>query len=127
MNVIRTRPQSMHLERYDLRARLAALRADTALEAHGRDALTLVRDPSATVLLIALKTGGTLPPHHAPGAITVLVLEGRVAFQADRRRFELGAHELVTLEAHAEHAVTALESSALLITICPQLETISAL
>jgi quercetin dioxygenase-like cupin family protein len=117
----------MHLERYDLSTLLAGLRSDTTLEAHGRDALTLVRDPSATVLLIALRAGGNLPLHRAPGAITLLVLEGRVVFQTNLNRLELGAKELVTLEAHTEHAVVAVEPSALLVTICPQLETISAL
>src|SRR6476469_10062075 len=111
------RPQPIALNRYDLAGQLARLRASAPLHDHGRDALTLVRDPSFNLLLMALKVGSGLPDHTAPGPISVLVLDGRVAFTSQDERLELGPHELVTLPARTTHAVMALEDSAILITI----------
>lgn len=111
------RPQPIALNRYDLAGQLARLRASAPLHDHGRDALTLVRDPTFNLLLMALKVGSGLPDHTAPGPISVLVLDGRVAFTSQGERLELGPHELVTLPARTTHAVMALEDSAILITI----------
>lgn len=111
------RPQPIALNRYDLAGQLARLRSEAPLREHGRDALTLVRDPGFTLLLVALKAGSGLPDHTAPGPISVLVLDGRVAFTSQGERLELGPHELVTLPARVPHEVMALEDSAILITI----------
>lgn len=111
------RPQPIALNRYDLADQLARLRSEVPLQEHGRDALTLVRDPGFTLLLVALKTGSGLPDHTAPGPISVLTLDGRVAFTSQGERLELGPHELVTLPARIPHEVMALEDSAILITI----------
>lgn len=111
------RPHPIALHRYDLAAQLARLRGESPLREHGRDSLTLVRDADFTLLLTVLVSGQGLPEHTAPGPISVLVLEGRVAFSAQGQRLELGPHDLATLPAHTTHAVMALENSALLLTI----------
>ncbi|TSA85500.1 cupin domain-containing protein [Deinococcus detaillensis] len=111
------RPQHIALNRYDLKGQLARLRGDAPLAQYGRDSLTLVRDSSFTLLLVALKAGTGLPNHTAPGPISVLVLDGRVAFTSKGERCDLGPHELVTLPARIPHEVMALEDSAILITI----------
>ncbi len=111
------RPQAMTFTSYNLNAQLERLRADSPLEAHGRDSLSLVRDPDIDIVLLVLKAGGHLNEHSAPGPISVLVLEGRIVFTANGQRLEAGVHDLITLPAHAPHAVEALEPSALLITI----------
>ncbi len=111
------RPHAATLAHHALAPLLERMRTEQPLEKFGRDSITLVRDDGLDVVLIALKSGGTLPEHRAPGPITVLVLEGRVAFSANGQRLEAGPHDLLTLEAHALHAVEALEPSALLVTI----------
>ncbi|CAM4003298.1 cupin domain-containing protein [Deinococcus marmoris] len=111
------RPQHIALNRYDLKGQLARLRDDAPLAKYGRDSLTLVRDSSFTLLLVALKAGTGLPNHTAPGPISVLVLDGRVAFTSKGERCDLSPHELVTLPARVPHEVMALEDSAILITI----------
>ncbi|UQN08113.1 cupin domain-containing protein [Deinococcus sp. QL22] len=111
------RPQPIALNRYDLAGQLARLRSEASLRDHGRDSLTLVRDPGFTLLLVALQAGSGLPDHTAPGPISVLVLDGRVAFTSQGERLELAPHELVTLPARIPHEVMALEDSAILITI----------
>ena len=111
------RPQSVTLNRYDLGGQFSKLRADAPIRTHGRDSFTLVRDPGMDVVLTVLNAGTHLSKHTAPGPITVLVLEGRIAFTAHGQRLELGPHCLVTLPTHVPHEVEALEESAILITI----------
>jgi quercetin dioxygenase-like cupin family protein len=111
------RPQTVTLNRYDLGGQFAKLLADTPIRTHGRDSFTLVRDPGMGVVLTVLNAGTHLSKHTAPGPISVLVLEGRIAFTAHGQRLELGPHCLVTLPTHVPHEVEALEESAILITI----------
>lgn len=111
------RPQPIALNQYDLEQQLKALRAAAPIRAHGRDSVTLVRDAGFDLVLVALAQGGRLPQHRAPGAISVLVLGGRIAFTAHGERHELGMHDLITLPVRVPHEVEALEESAILITI----------
>jgi quercetin dioxygenase-like cupin family protein len=111
------RPQTVTLNRYDLGGQFAKLRADAPVRTHGRDSFTLVKDPGMDVVLTVLNTGTHLSKHTSPGPISVLVLEGRIAFTAHGQRLELGPHCLVTLPTHVPHEVEALEESAILITI----------
>jgi quercetin dioxygenase-like cupin family protein len=111
------RPQSVTLNRYDLGGQFTKLRADAPIRTHGRDSFTLVKDPGMDVILTVLNAGTHLSKHSAPGPISVLVLEGRIAFTAHGQRLELGPHCLVTLPTHVPHEVEALEESAILITI----------
>jgi quercetin dioxygenase-like cupin family protein len=111
------RPNSVTLNRYDLGGQFSKLRADAPIRTHGRDSFTLVRDPGMDVVLTVLNAGTHLSKHIAPGPISVLVLEGRIAFTAHGQRLELGPHCLVTLPTHVPHEVEALEESAILITI----------
>ena len=120
------RPRAATLGLDSLSKDLARMRADTPITKHGRDALTLVRDDTMDLVLIALSVGGTLAEHHAPGAISVLVLDGRIAFSANGQRLEAGAHDLLTLEAGVPHAVEALEPSAILVTIAAPTKTARA-
>jgi quercetin dioxygenase-like cupin family protein len=111
------RPQLVILNHHNLEEQLTRLRAEEPLQKHGRDTLTLVRDSGMNLVLTVLKSGARLNEHKAPGPISVLVLEGRIAFSAHGQRLELGPHGLVTLPAQVPHAVEALEDSAILITI----------
>jgi quercetin dioxygenase-like cupin family protein len=111
------RPQAIEFQRSNLEEQLLRLRADAPIRAHGRDSLTLIRDPGFDLILVALNAGGQLPEHKAPGPISVIVLDGRIAFSSNGERLELGRHDLITLPAKVLHSVEALEESAILITI----------
>jgi quercetin dioxygenase-like cupin family protein len=93
------------------------MRSDHPLEHFGRNTRTVHREPGLSVLLIVLQSGAFLNEHKALGAITVQVLEGRIAFFSEGQQVEGGPMELITLAAHAPHKVEALEASALLVTI----------
>ncbi len=68
-------------------------------------------------VLVTLAADGALPEHDRPGEATLLVLRGRVLFTtAGGARWEGGPGELLVIP-DERHAVTALEDSALLLTI----------
>ena len=93
------------------------LRIDHPLEHFGRNSRTIHHEPGLSLVLLVLQSGAFLNEHTAPGAITVQVLEGRIAFLSEGQQVEAGPMELITLAANAPHKVEALEASALLLTI----------
>jgi quercetin dioxygenase-like cupin family protein len=93
------------------------MRTDHPLEHFGRNTRTIHREPGLSVLLVVMQSGAFLNEHKAPGALTVQVLEGRIAFFSEGQQVEAGPFELITLAAHAPHKLEALEASALLLTI----------
>ena len=78
---------------------------------------TLIREEHLEVFRFILPAGKTTPEHTVPGAITIQCLEGSVQLEALGRQQVLRAGQLVYLAAEEPHTVTALEDSALLITI----------
>jgi quercetin dioxygenase-like cupin family protein len=96
------RPQPVILNHYNLGKQFARLRAEEPLQKHGRDALTLVRDPGMNLVLTVLKSGARLNEHKAPGPISVLVLEGRITFSAHGQRLNLGPI-LITIASPVAH------------------------
>ena len=77
----------------------------------------LIRTPHVELMRNVLRQGDTLPPHSVEGEVTVHCLEGRVRVQAEAGDVELASGQLVLLEGRDTHAVTAIESSSLLVTI----------
>jgi quercetin dioxygenase-like cupin family protein len=86
-------------------------------EAHGRSGRTLVKDGPLRVTIVALGPGEVMDEHHAPGPITVQVLEGAIRFTADDAHHDLGAGDLLALGAGTPHAVTSLEGGVFLLTL----------
>jgi quercetin dioxygenase-like cupin family protein len=111
-----TKP-SPTLNLHSLAPIIEQLRTDHPLEHFGRNSRTIHREHDISVLLIVMQSGAFLSEHKAPGAITVQVLEGRIAFTAEGQQVESGPLELITLAANMLHKVEALEASALLVTI----------
>jgi quercetin dioxygenase-like cupin family protein len=66
--------------------------------------------------VLALAAGSRLGEHTAPGECTLLVLEGSVRLDTGEHSAELGTGELVEVPADP-HSVTAVEDSALLLTV----------
>ena len=78
---------------------------------------TLVKTTDLEVIRLVLHAGKEIPSHKAPGEITVQCLEGRVAFTAEGKTQELTAGQFLFLAAGEPHALKALESSSLLVTL----------
>lgn len=86
-------------------------------EAHGRSGRTLVKDGPLRVNMVALGAGESLAEHHAPGPITIQVLEGTVRFTAGGSDHDLHVGELLALGAGTPHAVTSEEGGVFLLTL----------
>jgi quercetin dioxygenase-like cupin family protein len=86
-------------------------------EAHGRSGRTLVKDGPLRVNLVALGPGEAMAEHHAPGPITVQVLEGTIRFTAEGADHDLRAGDLLALGAGTPHTVTSEDGGVFLLTL----------
>ena len=116
----RDRLDADRLHTYDLPQIAGALREEPEYDRNGRNSTVLVKQPSLRVLLVALRAGGELPEHHAPGPITVQVLRGEIRFKGDQRLVTLAQGQMLTLPAREAHAVEAVQESEILVTIGPE-------
>jgi len=96
---------------------IAKLKASDQWRRESRAALTLVKTPVVTIVLVALHTGAVLKEHHAEGPITVAVLEGAIRFKASGEERVLRRGGLLALGRAIEHEVEALEESAFVLTV----------
>lgn len=78
---------------------------------------TLVKTHDLEVLRLVIPAGKEIPPHKAPGEISVQCLEGRVAFTGAGKTQELSPGQLLFLSAADPHALKGLEDSSVLVTI----------
>lgn len=83
----------------------------------GSKTTTLVKTGDLEILRLVIPKGKKIPPHKAPGEISVQCLEGRVAFSDGSRTQELSPGELLYLSAGEPHALKGLEDSSVLVTI----------
>jgi quercetin dioxygenase-like cupin family protein len=93
------------------------LRQEPAWRAGDRNAITLVKTPALSLVLLALKEGARLHEHRAEGSLAVQVVSGSVRVDAGGRRVELAPGEVLVLEPGLEHALEAVRESAVLLTI----------
>ncbi len=87
----------------------------------GHNALTLVKNPTLSTVVVCLQKDQRLPEHHAPGPFTLTMLRGRITFtlepHGDNISTELSQGQLLVLGEPRLHEVVALEESAFLLTI----------
>ncbi|HUJ12058.1 MAG TPA: cupin domain-containing protein [Verrucomicrobiae bacterium] len=101
----------------DLEEEIAQLKEDPEWHERHRNAVTLVKEPHLSVVLVALREGATLQEHRAPGAFTIVVLDGAVRLGIDNETRTVKRGGLVSMEKDIPHDVEALEETALLLTI----------
>jgi len=85
--------------------------------ASGAKSATIVKTPTLEVLRLVLPKGKEIPPHKAPGEITVQCIEGRVVFTCHGKSPELLPGDLMYLNASEPHSLDAREDSVLLVTL----------
>lgn len=78
----------------------------------------LLKAEQLEVARIVLPTGTTMREHRTPGEITVLCIEGRIAFTAPTGVQTLVAGDFIHLRGGEPHALHALEDASALVTIC---------
>ena len=104
--------------KFELANEIERLREEPAWQQSDRNSKTLVKHPDLRVVLLTLKAGARLEEHHAPGAITVQALAGRLRVRvADEEPVDLVAGDVFALDQAIIHDLEAVEPSAALLTI----------
>ena len=101
---------------FDLNAEIKRLREENAWHG-GRDSKTLVKNQDFRIVLTVLKVNALLHEHKATGRISIQVLSGHIQMHVQDKVFDFPAGHLLALDRDVPHDVTALEDSALLLTI----------
>lgn len=101
---------------FDLQAEVHRLKAETTWNT-GHNARTLVKQDDLRVVLIALQQDARLPEHQTEGRLSVQVISGHVQIRASGRTFNLRTGGLLALDPAIRHDVTAVDESAVLLTI----------
>ncbi len=102
---------------FDLAAEVDRLHLEESWRQGTRNAKTLVKEPDLRIVVIALRQGGRMEEHRAPGHISIHTLAGRLRLRVGARTVDLLAGHVLTLELDAPHDVEAVEESAFLLTI----------
>jgi len=101
---------------FDLMAELHHLKAESTWST-GQNARTLIKYDDLRVVLMALRAGARIPDHQTDGRLSVQVLSGHIQVRASGRTFNLRAGNLLAFDHGIRHDVTAVDESALLLTI----------
>lgn len=107
------------LEQFPLAEMAAKLKIEPAFVKSGRNSLSLARCDDLTVVLVVLKKGAALKEHKAPGAATVVLLDGAIDFERskDGKKTRLAPQDTVVFSADLQHAVEARQDSTFLVVI----------
>ncbi len=89
----------------------------TLVAQHGRSARTLVKQGPLRITIIALAPGGDMEPHSAAGPVSMLVVEGEIAFGALGREYLAKPGEILVMAAGVEHSVRSVTGGVLLLTV----------
>lgn len=76
----------------------------------------LMRSAGLELIRLVIPAGKEIPPHRAPGEITVQCLEGHVAFEHDGHAIDLHAGDLLHLCPNEIHALKGIVDSSVLVT-----------
>lgn len=82
----------------------------------GATSATLMKSDGLELIRLVIPAGKEIPPHRAPGEITVQCIEGRVAFEHDGHALELRPGDLLHLCPQETHALKGIENSSVLVT-----------
>ena len=77
---------------------------------------TLLKSAGLDLIRLVIPAGKEIPPHRAPGEITVHCIEGHVAFEHDGRVLDLHAGDLLHLCPQETHALKGILDSTVLVT-----------
>jgi quercetin dioxygenase-like cupin family protein len=118
---LRTHPKerlAAPVQQIDLEQAVARLRAEPHASVAGHRQVALVRRGPLSLILFAFDPGGHLKEHRTEGEVTIHVLAGRLTVTVADDPVQVGAGELIALAPGQVHSVRALESSAMLLTVC---------
>jgi quercetin dioxygenase-like cupin family protein len=120
---LRTHPSdrlATAVQRVDLAAAAATLRAEPHAPVAGHRQLAVVRHGPVSMILFAFEKDGHLKEHDADGEVIIHVLKGRLTVTLATEEVTLGAGQLLALAPGQRHAVSAAEASDMLLCIARQ-------
>lgn len=77
---------------------------------------TLLKAFGLELIRLVIPAGKEIPPHRAPGEITVQCIEGHVAFEHDGHAVDLHAGDLLYVCPQETHALKGIVDSSVLVT-----------
>jgi len=80
------------------------------------ESTTLMKTSGLELIRLVIPAGKEIPPHRAPGEITVQCIEGHVAFEHDGHAIDLHAGDLLHLCPQEIHALKGISHSSVLVT-----------
>ncbi len=83
----------------------------------GAQSIELFKSNQLEVMRLVLPAGHRMPSHHVPGEITIQCLEGVVRVDVAAASHDLPTGHLMYVAGGVEHALTAIESASVLVTI----------
>ncbi|MFA5619761.1 MAG: cupin domain-containing protein [Weeksellaceae bacterium] len=101
----------------DLKKFIEQIKSETTWQAGDRNTITVFKSSKMRIVLIGLKKDAELKEHHAPGYISVQVIQGKMRFNALPQSAELEAGQMVALQPKVPHSVQALEETFFLLTL----------
>ena len=111
-------PASGKPESFDLQTLAKELMHGESFHRSGRIARTLVRADELTTVLVAMRKGGEMHEHTAPGPAIVTVLSGEVSFKFENTPdLRLSEGSSVVFAQDEPHRVSAREDCAFLLVV----------
>lgn len=111
------RPVTVPLLHVRISEQLERLKREPTWRTGDRNAITLIKEPTLRLVLIALKKGAKLHEHQASGPVTIQAVSGSLRLTIAGQALELRSGEISVLESAIDHEVEALEEAALLLTL----------
>lgn len=73
----------------------------------------MLETPTSKEIRICMAKGNIMQEHTAPGAITIMVLQGKVTIGSDYKNITLQDGEMIYFDAKTPHSLEAIEQSIL--------------
>jgi quercetin dioxygenase-like cupin family protein len=101
----------------DLPLFIKLLKDEKAWQESDRNAITVLKTSTMTILLIALHKGAKMPDHSVPGMSSVQVVKGVMKLKTKNLTSELNAGQILVLHSDMVHSINAIEETFFLLTI----------
>jgi len=82
-----------------------------------RNAISIYKTETLTVVLVALHEGAEMKPHATNGILILQLLDGKITFGANEQQVEMSPQQIVTLHENITHNVKAAKESVFLLTV----------
>ncbi|QEC66683.1 hypothetical protein FRZ67_04970 [Panacibacter ginsenosidivorans] len=101
----------------DVKENILLLKQEITWEKSDRNAITIFKNDSVTIVLLVLKGGATLFPQEIDALLTAQIIEGAVSFESTQGVKNLSDGNIVVLHSKQPFNATAIQESVLLLTV----------